>query len=89
MVEVTVKLPDNVARSFGETAADISRHLLEQAAIESYRDGRLSHRQVGAMLALDYWETERFLQDRGVPLNYTLADLESDHATLAKVLGSP
>jgi hypothetical protein len=89
MVEVTVKLPDNVARSFGDTAADIGRHLLEHAAIEGYRAGRLSHRQVGAMLALDYWETERFFQDRGVPLNYTLADLESDHATLDKVLGNP
>jgi hypothetical protein len=88
MVEVTVKLPDNVARSFGETTADISRHLLENAAVEGYRAGRLSHRQVGDMLGLDYWGAENFLRDHRVPLNYTVADLEADRATLDKILGS-
>ena len=87
MLEVTVKLPENVARAFGETTADISRHLLESAAIEGYRAGNLSHRQVGAMLGLDYWTTESFLQDRRVPLNYTVADLEADRATLDKTFG--
>ena len=38
------------------------------------------------MLALDYWQTESFLKERGVPLNYSAADLEADTATLAKVL---
>jgi len=88
MIEITVKLPDNVARSFGETTADIGRHLLENAAIEDYRVGRLSHRQVGATLGLDYWQTESFLKNRGVPLNYSLADLEADRATLEKALGN-
>ncbi len=88
MVEVTLKLPDNVARSFGETTADISRHLLQNAAIEGYRAGHLSHRQVGAMLGLDYWTTESFLQDHQVPLNYTLANLEADRVTLAKLFSS-
>ena len=88
MIEVTVKLPDNVARTFGETTDDIARHLLENAAIEDYRAGRLSHRQVGAMLGLDYWQTESFLKNRGVPLNYALADLEADRATLEKALGT-
>jgi hypothetical protein len=88
MIEVTVKLPDNIARAFGETAEDIGRHLLENAAIEGYRTGRLSHRQVGAMLGLDYWATETFLKDRQVPLNYTMADLESDRATLDKIFSN-
>ncbi len=88
MVEVTVKLPETVARSFGETSEDIGQHLLEDAALEGYRAGRLSHRQVGAMLRLDYWETESFLKERGVPLNYTLADLDADRATLEKILGA-
>ncbi len=59
---------------------------MEDAAIESYRAGRLSHRQFGKMLGMDYWQTETFLKERGVPLNYSAADLESDNATLAKIL---
>jgi hypothetical protein len=38
------------------------------------------------MLGLDYWQAEDFLKARGVPLNYSAADLEADHATLAKIL---
>ncbi|HXR05822.1 MAG TPA: UPF0175 family protein [Candidatus Acidoferrum sp.] len=85
-MQVTVKLPDEVARRWGDTPDAVGRHVMEDAAIEGYRAGRLSHRQVGQLLALDYWQTEIFLKKRGVPLNYSAADLEADHATLAKIL---
>jgi predicted HTH domain antitoxin len=81
-MQVTVELPDQVARQWGETPEAVGRHVMEDAAIEGYRAGRLSHRQVGEMLGLDYWETEDFLKQRGVPLNYSAADLEADSATL-------
>ena len=80
------RLPDQVARQWGETPDAVGRHVLEDAAVESYRAGRLSQRQVGAMLGLDYWQTEAFLQDRGVLLNYSAADLEADNVTLDKIL---
>jgi predicted HTH domain antitoxin len=85
-MQVTVELPDQVARQWGENPDAVGRHVMEDAAIEGYRAGRLSHRQVGEMLGLDYWQTETFLKDRGVPLNYSAADLEADTATLAKIL---
>jgi predicted HTH domain antitoxin len=84
-MQVTVELPDQVARQWGETPDAVGRHVIEDAAIEGYRAGRLSHRQVGEMLALDYWQTETFLKERGVPLNYTAADLEADNAALAEL----
>lgn len=89
MVEVTVKLPDKLAQSFGDTPDLRSRHLLENAVIEEYRAGRISHGQVGETLGLDYWQTESFLVERKVPLNYSLEDLELDRATLDKVLDRP
>ena len=87
MVEVTIKLPDNVARSMGDTSDLRSRRVMEDAAIQEYRAGRLSHRQVGEMLGLDYWQTDHFLAEHKVPLNYMLADLEADRAALDKILG--
>jgi predicted HTH domain antitoxin len=59
---------------------------MENAAIEGYRAGRLTQRQVGVMLGLDYWQTETFLSERSVPLNYSAADLAADNATLEKIL---
>jgi predicted HTH domain antitoxin len=86
---VTVQLPDQVARQWGETPDAIGRHVVEDAAVEGYRAGRLTHRQFGEMLGLDYWQSETFLRQRGVPLNYSVADLEADNATLARILAVP
>ena len=51
------------------------------------RDRQFHSRQVGEMLGLDYWQTERLLTERHVPLNYSMADLQADRATLDEVLG--
>jgi hypothetical protein len=59
---------------------------MEDAAIEGYRAGRLAQRQVGAMLGLDCWRTEAFLNERAVPLNYSAADPAADNAKLGKIL---
>ena len=85
-MQVTVELPDQVARQWGDTPDAVGRHVLEDAAIEGYRAGRLSQRQAGAMLGFDYWQTEAFLQERGVPLNYSAADLEADNVMLDNIL---
>jgi hypothetical protein len=88
-MQVTVELPDQIARQWGETPDAVSRHVLEDAAVEGYRAGRLTQRQVGAMLGLDYWQTEMFLNERAVLLNYSAADLADDNATLEKILARP
>jgi hypothetical protein len=85
-MQVTVEVPDQVARQWGETPDAVGRHVMEDAAIEGYRAGRLSHRQVGEMLALDYWQTETFFKVRRVPINCSEADVEADAATLAEIL---
>ena len=85
-MQVTVSMPDKIARQWGDTPDVVGRHVMEDAAIEGYRAGRLSHRQVSDMLGLDYWQTEGFLKERGVPVNYSAADLEADNATLDRIL---
>lgn len=88
-MQVTLEMPDQVAHQWGATPNVIGRHVMEDAAIEGYRAGRLSQRQVGTMLSLDYWQTEAFLNERAVPLNYSAADLAADNATLEKILARP
>jgi predicted HTH domain antitoxin len=84
-MQITIEIPDQIARQWGETPNDVARHVLEGAAVERYRAGRLTQRQVGAMLGLDYWQTESFLNERAVPINYLPADLAADHDTLEKI----
>ena len=85
-MDVVVSMLDHVARQWGDSPQAIARHVVEDAVIERYRAGRLSQRQVGETLGLNYWQTETFLQERGVPLNYSAADLEADAATLEQIL---
>jgi predicted HTH domain antitoxin len=85
-MEIVVNVPDPVARQWGDTPQSIGRHVVEDAVIERYRAGRLSHRQVGEALGLDYWQAEAFLKERGVPLNYSVADLDADAGALEKIL---
>jgi predicted HTH domain antitoxin len=86
MAEVVIKVPDAIAGVFGGTPEARSRRVTEDAAIEEYRAGRLSQRQVGEMLNLDYWRTERLLAERGVPMNYGVSDLQADRAALDEIL---
>lgn len=83
-MDVVVSMPDPVARQWGDTPQAIGGHVIEDAVIERYRAGRLSHRRIGETLGLDYLRTESFLKERGVPLNYLASDLEADAATLEK-----
>lgn len=78
-------MPDPIARQWGDAPQGIARHVIEDAVIERYGSGRLSQRQVGEALGLDYWQTEAFLRERGVPVNYSVADLEADEAALKKI----
>jgi predicted HTH domain antitoxin len=84
-MEVVVSMSDPVARQWGDTPQAIGRHVVEDAVIERYRAGRLSHRQVGEALGLDYWQAEAFLRERGVQLNYSVADLDADAGTFEKI----
>lgn len=85
-MQVIVEVPDQLARQWGETPDAVARHVVEAAVVEGYRAGRLTHRQAGAMLGLDYWQTEAFLKGKAVPINYSAADLAADNATLEKIL---
>ena len=81
-MRVTLEIPESVARQFGDGSVAVARRVVEDTVVENYRAGRLSQRQVGAMLGFDYWQAEKFLREHGLFLNYTAADLEMDSSSL-------
>ena len=85
-MQVTIQLPDDIAKHLGETV-DMPRHLLEAVAAEAYRSQKLSRHQVGQMLGLDRWRTEEFLVAHNAQRPYTLADLEIDRRSLSGLPG--
>jgi len=76
-MELVIHVPDDVAASM--PWEDAPRHLLEQIALEGYQEGWLSEAQIRRLLGYGTrMQVHGFLKDHGVPLNYTLEDLEQD-----------
>jgi len=67
-MEVTLHIPDEIARQLAAPGADLSRHALEAIALEGYRNQALTLHQISELLGLTRIETEDFLGKHHVPL---------------------
>jgi predicted HTH domain antitoxin len=71
-------------RAFGD---DLDRAALEALAIEAYRSGRLTAGEVARLLGLETSiQAQEWLAKRGIAMNYSLEDLNSDRAALERIL---
>ena len=78
-MEITIDLPDDIARQVQKQWGDIPRHVLESLALAWYQSGELNEEQVRHLLGYrTRLRVHAFLKDHGVPLQYTLDDLEQD-----------
>lgn len=82
-MNVSIALPEDVARVLEARWGDLPQRTLEALALEAYRAGVLSEAEVQRMLGMtSRWEVEAFLKRAQVDLDYTEADLEQDLATV-------
>ena len=80
-MDVTLRIPDDVARRLAAAGGDVSRRALEALALEGYRDHSLTLLLVSEMLGLSRIETEDFLGQHHVPLSIIEeADLDREAA---------
>lgn len=86
---INLHIPDDqegtLRRAWGD---ELDRAAVEALAVEGYRSGKFGAATVGRLLGHESrWDTERWLAERGVPVNYTPDDLAADRGTLDKLLG--
>jgi len=80
-MEVTLHIPDEVAKRLSAAGGDVSRRALEALALEGYREQTLTLYQISEMLGLSRVETEDFLGRHHVPLAVIdKADLDREAA---------
>jgi len=81
-LKVPPALEQTLRRVFGD---DLDQVALEALAVEGYRQAKLTAGEVARLLGLDTsLQAQQWLAARGVPLNYTLDDLDADRAALAR-----
>ncbi len=65
-MELTLEIPDEIAACLAGPGRALSRTALEALAVEGYRGGALTTKQVRLLLGhLSRWETEDFLSAHG------------------------
>jgi len=85
-MQVSVQIPDDIARRLTDAGIDLSRSALEAFALEELRAGRITEPELCQMLGLGRLQMDGFLKAHGVYEDYTIEDFEKERAVL-KSLG--
>jgi hypothetical protein len=84
-MDVTIQIPDDLARRLGATD-DLSRRALEALAVEEFRLGHLTLAELRRLLGFGTRDAlDRFLKAHGVYVPYTLDDLERERQDLRRL----
>ena len=86
---ISFDLPADMEEQLAACFGDVGQAAKEALVIEGYRQGKFGTSTVRRLLGLETrWEAERWLADRGVPMNYTPEDLQTDRQTLDRLFGN-
>jgi len=81
-VNITLELPEDIARQLSTEWHDLGRAALEGLALEAYRARKLTSDQMRRLLDFETrFELDGFLKQHGVWLNYSIDDLRRDRET--------
>ena len=81
-MNITLELPEDIARQLATEWHDLGRAALEGLALEAYRARKLSSEQMRRLLGFETrFELDGFLKQHRVWLDYSVEDLDRDRET--------
>jgi hypothetical protein len=81
-MQVTLELPEDLARLLGENSAGLSRAALEALALEGLRAGKITVAQARRLLGIaSRYEMDGFLKSHDMMLPLTVGDVARDAET--------
>jgi predicted HTH domain antitoxin len=86
-MQVTLKLPDEIAEGLGQEA-EVPRRVLEALVLQRYLTEQISLGRLAELLELGRTEAEGFLDRNNARLPYTREMLEEDRRHLAEIFGT-
>ncbi len=84
-MEITIRIPDDLARTLTGAGGDLTRRTLEALAIDGFRRGSLTQLQVGQLLGLSRIETEDFLARTVDLYDYDPGELDREARAFEKL----
>ena len=81
-MQITLELPDDVAKGLESQVKNLPRALLESFALEGYRSGKLTEELVRRILGYGTRiQVDGFLKEHGVYMDYNLEDVDRESET--------
>ena len=78
-MNVTVQIPDDLAKRLAASGDDLSRRALEGFALEEYKAGRITKPELRRLLGMETrYELDGFLKMHNVVAEVTIEDLRRD-----------
>ena len=78
-MELSVQIPDDLARRMSADGGDLSRRALEALAIEEFKNGHITKPELRRLLGFETrYQLDGFLKAHDVYEDYTLNDLEKE-----------
>lgn len=83
---VSIELPENLELKLRGETEDLELFAKEAFAIEAFRAGKLSLGQFSELLGISHYEADGILKARGIELEQSDDELESERAALRNLL---
>jgi len=85
---ITIHLPTEIEQELRRETPNLDEKTREQFLISKYREGKLSTGDIAEILGFETrHDAQRWLAERGVPINYSLADLQQDRKNRDELYG--
>jgi predicted HTH domain antitoxin len=86
-MRITIEIPNIAAQHYGTTPDIIARNLMVKAALEDYREERISEGRFAEILGISRWEAQDLLDQYHIRRPYTQAMLDEDRQNLSSIFG--
>jgi hypothetical protein len=84
-MQITMEIPDDIARRLTETGVDLSRRALEMLALEEFKSGHITKPELRRFLGFGTrYELDGFLKSHDVYEDYTMEDFERERDALKR-----
>jgi len=85
-MELTVQIPDDLARNMSASGGDLSRRALEALALEEFKSGHITKPELRRLLGFGTrYRLDGFLKSHGVYEDYTMEDFDRDRDALKQL----
>lgn len=85
-MNLTIEIPDEIARDLAASGGDLSRRALEALALEEFKHGHLTNPELRQLLGFETRAAlDGFLKAHGIFEEYTLDDLELERRDLSRL----